>query len=348
MLKELNQKIGRVLVGRYLQGADQSNLLKKMSDETIGISVVGESFFGDGETLVNPKLFSSPAITCGRLSNLIEGCQARLESAQIHAQGVFGTNNIKMQEYLNKTCDEILSVAKPIAYAEGAQDDELKQDIRVLLREGKEQYERRAKEVEEDKKADAEKVITDDTLNGDPDAVVEDDQVDDGGELSDPDVIVDDTTGEEGNDDDDTMEPDTNEDDSEEEPDIPDGKLEGEFEDDEDDTDTNPNKDEEELKKQASEESYNRKLFNEYNSTRAYAEEQRFPVFNQKTICSIPESDLSSMVDKLLKAEEKGFIALGENFDIDTINNDVRVKDAHNMIVKSEAAILCFKRKLNI
>lgn len=44
MLKELNQKIGRVLVGRYLQGADQSNLLKKMSDETIGISVVGESF----------------------------------------------------------------------------------------------------------------------------------------------------------------------------------------------------------------------------------------------------------------------------------------------------------------
>ena len=49
-----------------------------------------------------------------------------------------------------------------------------------------------------------------------------------------------------------------------------------------------------------------------------------------------------------LKAEEKGFIALGENFDIDTINNDVRIKDAHNMIVKSEAAILCFKRKLNI
>mgnify|MGYP000659153861 CR=1 FL=1 len=44
--------------------------------------------------------------------------------------------------------------------------------------------------IEEDKKADAEKVITEDTLNGDPDAVVEDDQVDDGGELSDPDVIV--------------------------------------------------------------------------------------------------------------------------------------------------------------
>lgn len=168
-VKNTVDQIGYSLIGAYLRGASGSDdpFPKKVKNSEIGLEVVGESYIPSGDNPLVTTRFNSPAISCGVLSNLITSCKERVKSYAEKAEMFANGNYEKAKKVTEDYARKVLLSALPIAYGEGADDDELKQDIRVLLRESKEEFEKRVTETEKEKAEEKEESTSDDVLSDD-------------------------------------------------------------------------------------------------------------------------------------------------------------------------------------
>lgn len=366
-LNELKKKVNNTLVGEYLKGvaSDKDYIPNNIKSEDLGLSVLGENFNGN---LIKDNYYS-PVVSCGGLNILIQNCNEKLTSMAERCNHVFGFQNLtKHNEFLERYTNDLLKAASPIAFAEGASDDELKQDIRILLRESKDEFEKRVEANEKEKAEEKEANLADNT-----DEVSDEDveNASDGLEDANSEGMIsneEDLTSDEGNefteDSENAENADENEDNElvdgdsvEDEDDIPSGNFEG-YEDDID----NPTADEEdEDKKEGKGESfigvrpkkgqglppYTQEMLDNYNRQVNHAEEEKYYYKGVGEFCSITKGEMKNLVNELLDIEKDNFKAIGESFDIKLINSNSGISLAHRKFVNTNAAILAFKRKLN-
>ena len=376
-VKNTVDQIGYSLIGVYLRGASGSDdpFPKKAKNSEIGLEVVGESYIPSGDNPLVTTRFNSPAISCGVLSNLITSCKERIKSYAEKAEMFANGNYEKAKKVTEDYARKVLLSASPIAYGEGADDDELKQDIRVLLRESKEEFEKRVTETEKEKTEEKEESTSDDVLsdNGEGQDVdsTEDSEEDasdmgseefgdsQGIETENPDdrdetSQADDEADSNNDSDDENETSDWDGENDEDSDDKPVNTFDDKSSDDSDDENDITPKDE------GKGEMYNfsdmwggiemneemQKTVDEYNRTRAFGEEQRF--FYKGAFIGIEPTELKEMSKELLDRENKNFIALSESFSPSEMVKLHGVATAHQDYVRSQASLMAFQRKLGI
>ena len=370
-VKSVSDKLGYTLLGEYAKGVAESKgyIPKTYPSEELGIIIANDKFVPSGESaLVDIKRFDTPAISCGVLSNLITTCNRKIQTFAEKAEIVLGPGKFDQKEKLiNDFVKELQEASTPIARAEGADDDELKQDIRILLREGKEEFEKRVEATEKEKQEEESEVTTDtegEQVGQDPTEDTEGTESFEGAddyESGDDDDYSDDTGSEEDEssednvDDSDAPLDDDSDDSSDAGDEIPDGNLDDEdsqFDDDEDDSDDDEEDEEKDPAKLGESKPFTLSPsaiaeLEIYNSQKSYAEEQKFFHKGFGEFSSLPMGDLKFLKDKLMKAEEDNFRAIGESFDPSQMNSNALMA-AHKSFVNTTASVLCFQRKLNL
>lgn len=366
-VKSISDNLGYTLLGEYAKGVAESKgyIPKEYPSEELGRVIANDKFVPSGESkLVELRRFDTPAISCGVLSNLITTCNRKIRTFAEKAELVLGPGKFDQKEKLiGNFVKELKEASIPIARAEGADDEELKQDIRILLREGKEEFEKRVEATEKEKQEEEGQMTADTEGDQTGEEPVADEGADnyEGDEGYDDTAYADDTSnGEEDEPSEDTPdeEPDDDAplDDSEtndnEDDEIPDGNLDDEdsqFDDDEDNKDDDEERDPTQLGESKPFELSPSAIeqLELYNSQKSYAEEQKFFHKGFGEFSSIPMGDLKIMKDKLLKAEEENFKAIGESFDPNEMNS-VALAGAHKSYVNTMASVICFQRKLNL
>nr|DAR71514.1 MAG TPA: hypothetical protein [Caudoviricetes sp.] len=381
LISDLNNDVARRLVGAYLRGVAGKDIFpKEISNKEIGINVLGESFDINERPLVNLGEFNSPAESMGVLNQLIESCKRKIDSTYTYAEGVAGPNS-DVDKFIKGYANDLVKEASRIAFSEGEADDEMKTSLDVLLREGKEVYIQRQKEIEEEKNKDANDPMADNSLNPeDPNANPDDLSGGDdtsSSDLGDGDLSGDDTSLDDGSNDlggeelpegDDTSMDDTNSDDGMEMVDgdeldesTPSGILEGtnedgtptedddnSAEDTSDDSDDSNEDDKDDDDTKAEGESFKgiNKALEEINSKAAYAENKRY--FHKGRISQLSYKDLEIMTKRLMNVEAKSIKAIGERMDVFNEANKADATRLHSIIVKSEAATMVMRHRLNI
>ena len=348
----LKSTYGYSLVGGYLKGAKPDVFDSNTTNREIGIAVLGENYDFNNKSLVDITKYASPSVSCGTLSTLIDMGLEKIDNVILQAEGAFGPNKAREKvEYLTRFTNDLLRASVPIAYAEGADDDELKEDISVLLKQSKEEFEKRVEENEKEIQEEKENATQDEQGIPEEGEDTEDDMSSDDTQMEDTeDDFFDDETNEddsENNDEDneeddgwdtegDEPESDENsEDDGQEneendvdDNDIPDGNLEGNSE------DYNGFRDKK------------NRLLALYNSNVPYRENEKYLVGESFT--NIPLPQLKAMSEELLKIEEENFKAIGEQFSFESIKPDSKLSLAHKKYVEANASIMVMKRKLDV
>ena len=381
LISDLNNDVARRLVGAYLRGVAGKDIFpKEISNKEIGINVLGESFDINERPLVALGEFNSPVESMGVLNQLIESCKRKIDNTYTYAEGMAGPNS-NVDKFIKGYANDLVKEASRIAFSEGEADDEMKTSLDVLLREGKEVYIKRQKEIEEEKKKDANDPMADNSLNPeDPNADTNDLG---GGDTSSDDLGGDDLGGDDasldGGDDlggeelpegDDTSTEDTGDDgmqmvDGDElDENTPSGILEGTnedgtpTEDDDTSTDDTSNEDNEDDTKdddddkdddtKAEGESFKgiNKALEEINNKAAYAENKRY--FHNGRISQLSYKDLEIMTKRLMEVEANSIKAIGERMDVFNEANKADASRLHSIMVKSEAATMVMRHRLNI
>lgn len=377
LISNLNNDVARRLVGAYLRGVAGKDIFpKEISNKEIGINVLGESFDINERPLVNLGEFNSPAESMGVLNQLIESCKRKIDNTYTYAESVAGPNS-DVDKFIKGYANDLVKEASRIAFSEGEADDEMKTSLDVLLREGKEVYIQRQKEIEEEKNKDANDPMADNSLNpedsnANPDDLSGGDDTS-SSDLGDGDLSGDDTSLDDGSSDlggeelpegDDTSLDDTNGDDGmqmvdgdEIDENTPSGILEGTNEDgtptEDDDNSTDDTSDSNEDDKddddtKAEGESFKgiNKALEEINSKAAYAENKRY--FHKGRISQLSYKDLEIMTKRLMNVEAKSIKAIGERMDVFNEANKADAARLHSIVVKSEAATMIMRHRLNI
>ena len=348
-LGEIKKTMGFSLVGEYLRGANNKAFPKSVDSKSIGVAVLGESYTF-GESLVDIKKFTSPSISCGTLSSLIDTVKTQIDDVYARAEGVFPFDNLKRDEYVTDFARKLLANSLPIAYAEGADDDELKQDISILLRQSKEEFEKRVKENEEEKEAEKQNALQDDPTGAEGEEPTNEEGMEETGEMIDNDSVSEiptDLGPEEGEEPDDGWENEDDESnaDGEEDTSTADEFFEGKDDDEENDDD------DEDDSKEGKGESFGltkkqSRLLSKYNAQKTYAEEQKFYISG--VFSSIRYGTLMGMCEKLLEKEAENFKAIGESFDFKDIRPNTRLHKAHSDYVESVASIMVMKNRFDL
>lgn len=377
LISNLNNDVARRLVGAYLRGVAGKDIFpKEISNKEIGINVLGESFDINERPLVNLGEFNSPAESMGVLNQLIESCKRKIDNTYTYAESVAGPNS-NVDKFIKGYANDLVKEASRIAFSEGEADDEMKTSLDVLLREGKEVYIKRQKEIEEEKNKDTNDPMADDSLNpSDPNANPDDLGGEDtstgdlgGNDLSGDDTSLDggdDLGGEELPEGDDTSLDDGNDDGGMEMVDgdeldenTPSGILEGtnedgtltedddnSTEDTSDDSGDDSNEDEDDTKAEGESFKGINKALEEINSKAAYAENKRY--FHNGRISQLSYKDLEIMTKRLMNVEAKSIKAIGERMDVFNEANKADAARIHSIVVKSEAATMVMRHRLNI
>ena len=330
-LGEIKKTMGFSLVGEYLRGANDKAFPKSVDSKSIGVAVLGESYTF-GESLVDIKKFTSPSISCGTLSSLIDTVKTQIDDVYARAEGVFPFDNLKRDEYVTEFARKLLANSLPIAYAEGADDDELKQDISILLRQSKEEFEKRVKENEEEKEAEKQNTLQDDPTGAEGEEPTNEEGMEDTGEMIDNDSVSEIPTD---------LGPEDGEEDTSTADEFFEGKDDDEENDDDDEDDSKEGKGESFglTKKQS-------RLLSKYNAQKTYAEEQKFYISG--VFSSIRYGTLMGMCEKLLEKEAENFKAIGESFDFKDIRPNTRLHKAHSDYVESVASIMVMKNRFDL
>ena len=350
-LGEIKKTMGFSLVGEYLRGANNKAFPKSVDSKSIGVAVLGESY-SFGESLVDIKKYTSPSISCGTLSSLIDTVKTQIDDVYARAEGVFPFDNLKRDEYVTDFARKLLANSLPIAYAEGADDDELKQDISILLRQSKEEFEKRVKENEEEKEAEKQNALQDDPTGVEGEEPTNEEGMEETGEMIDNDSVSEiptDLGPEEGE----GEEPDDgweNEDDEDSEEGEEDTSTADEFFEGKDDDEENDDDDEDDSKEGKGESfgltKKQSRLLSKYNAQKTYAEEQKFYISG--VFSSIPYGTLMGMCEKLLQKEAENFKAIGESFDFKDIRPNTRLHKAHSDYVESVASVMVMKNRFDL
>lgn len=356
-LENIKKTMGFSLVGEYLRGANKKAFPKSIASKEIGLAVLGESYTFEN-SLVDIKRFTSPSISCGTLSSLIDTVKTQLDDVYARAEGVFPFDNDKRDKFVTDFARKLLVNSLPIAYGEGADDDELKQDISILLRQSKEEFEKRVKENEEQKEAEKQETLQDNPMGEEGEQPIENPEgegefTEDSGEMMDGDSASEIPSdlgpeGEEGEEDDGwESEDDENEESEEGESSSADEFFDGQ----EDDSKEDENEEDDEEEQEGNGESFGltkkqNKLLRKYNAQKGYAEEQRFYISG--VFSSIPYGTLKGMCEKLLEKEAENFKAIGENFNFKDIKVNSRLHMAHSNYLEGVASVMVLQNRLNI
>ena len=348
-LENIKKTMGFSLVGEYLRGANKKAFPKDIASKEIGLAVLGESYTFE-KSLVDTNRFTSPSISCGTLSSLIDTVKTQLDDVYARAEGVFPFDNDKRDKFVTDFARKLLVNSLPIAYGEGADDDELKQDISILLRQSKEEFEKRVKENEEQKEAEKQETLQDNPMGEEgeepAEAPEEEGELMDGDSASEipSDLGPEEDEGEE----DDGWE---NEEDENEESEEGDSSANEFFDGQEDDSEDEENEEDDEEEQEGNEESFGltkkqNRLLRKYNAQKGYAEEQRFYISG--VFSSIPYGTLKGMCEKLLEKEAENFKAIGENFNFKDIKVNSRLHMAHSNYLEGVASVMVLQNRLNI
>ena len=155
-IESIKKQTTHTIVGAYISGVakDTAYISKDTSLKTLG-----ESFcnFGTEVDLVQNDLVDLSKINTapkagGVVSNLIRQSNNKIDG---YARNI-KTLNLPLAEsteLLKEYANKIQKAAISVAFAEGAEDDELKQDIRVLLKEGKDEFIKREQEEQAEEEA---------------------------------------------------------------------------------------------------------------------------------------------------------------------------------------------------
>ena len=342
-LDNIKKTMGFSLVGEYLRGANSKVFPKNVDSKSIGVAVLGESYTFDN-SLVNTKSFISPSISCGTLSSLIDMVKTQIDDVYTRAEGVYPFDSDKREKFVINFANKLLNNSLPIAYSEGADDDELKQDISILLRQSKEEFERRVKENEEEKEAEKNKALQDTPVDENENEDTVNEQEEESGEMMDGDSAEEIPSDFGPDEEDDGWE---NEDEENEEGES--SETDEFFDSQEDTGEENEEDDEEPEEAQGESFGLNKRqsrLLSKYNSQKEYAEEQKFYISG--VFSSIPYGTLKGMCEKLLEKEEANFKAIGESFDFKDIRPNTSLQKAHSDYIESIASIMVLQNRLNI
>ena len=349
-LEEIKKTIGFSLVGEYLRGANRKVFPKTVDSKSIGVAVLGESYSFE-KSLINERDMNSPALSCGTLSSLIDTVKTQIDDVYTMAEGVYPFDNDKREKYVINFAKKLLSNSLPIAYGEGADDDELKQDISILLRQSKEEFEKRVEDNEKAKEEEKEQVLTDNPTGEEMTEDSEGMEGEEGGEMMDGDSVDDEIPTNFGPDDEESEddgwkeepeegeESEGEEEQSSEADEFFENNDDGEESEDDDEEDTGQGESVGLTRKQA-------RLLSEYNASKGYSEEKKFYISG--VFSSIPYGTLKGMCEKLLEKENENFKAIGESFDFKDIRPNTRLHKAHSDYIESIASIMVLQNRLNI
>ena len=204
-VKQIKDQIVKQIIGNYLKGAGENTAyLKEVKASNLGAVFLnyGEAIDLTSETLVdynksNPKMQSA-----GTLSLLIKETFDKIDRYAMKCETMeYPTAVVKKD--LTKYANSLLDGVNIVAFSEGEADTDLKSDIKVLLREGREEFNKRMSEEENEIKEAQEKATQDPTAT--EDAPTEEEATDD--VEDDSDFIEEDTDSEEVTDETDEEEP---------------------------------------------------------------------------------------------------------------------------------------------
>ena len=204
-VKQIKDQIVKQIIGNYLKGAgENAAYLKEVKASNLGAVFLnyGEAIDLTSETLVdynksNPKMQSA-----GTLSLLIKETFDKIDRYAMKCETMeYPTAVVKKD--LTKYANSLLDGVNIVAFSEGAADTDLKSDIKVLLREGREEFNKRMSEEEDEIKEAQDKATQDPTAT--EDAPTEEEATDD--VEDDSDFVEEDTDAEEETDETDEEEP---------------------------------------------------------------------------------------------------------------------------------------------
>ena len=208
-VKQIKDQIVKQIIGNYLKGAGENTAyLKEVKASNLGAVFLnyGEAIDLTSETLVdynksNPKMQSA-----GTLSLLIKETFDKIDRYAMKCETMeYPTAVVKKD--LTKYANSLLDGVNIVAFSEGEADIDLKSDIKVLLREGREEFNKRMSEEENEIKEAQDKATQDPTAT--EDAPTEEEATDDVEDDSDfiEDTPEEDTDAEEETDETDEEEP---------------------------------------------------------------------------------------------------------------------------------------------
>ena len=204
-VKQIKDQIVKQIIGNYLKGAgENAAYLKEVKASNLGAVFLnyGEAIDLTSETLVdynksNPKMQSA-----GTLSLLIKETFDKIDRYAMKCETMeYPTAVVKKD--LTKYANSLLDGVNIVAFSEGEADTDLKSDIKVLLREGREEFNKRMSEEEDEIKEAQDKATQDPTAT--EDAPTEEEATDD--VEDDSDFVEEDTDAEEETDETDEEEP---------------------------------------------------------------------------------------------------------------------------------------------
>ena len=178
-VKQIKDQIVKQIIGNYLKGSgENAAYLKELKASNLGAVFLnyGEAIDLTSETLVdynksNPKMQSA-----GTLSLLIKETFDKIDRYAMKCETMeYPTAVVKKD--LTKYANSLLDGVNIVAFSEGEADIDLKSDIKVLLREGREEFNKRMSEEENEIKEAQDKATQDPTAT--EDAPTEEEATDD-------------------------------------------------------------------------------------------------------------------------------------------------------------------------
>lgn len=183
-VKEIKREIGYEIIGSFIRGI--SNDITNLSQ--FSFNEVGKSFCEFGDNKINPldpdslcktdTFFSNPDRTYPLAENLKLAYQ-KIDSFVSKAEG-YGFSDEKVYNGLIDYSKKIKGIVSEIAFGEGDTSEDMKQNLRVLLKIGVDEFDKRAKEDEQLKEQEQTSIMEPD--NSDMNMDSQSENPNDGGE----------------------------------------------------------------------------------------------------------------------------------------------------------------------
>ena len=151
-IKQIKEKMINQIIGNYLKGAGENAAYLK----DVKASNLGAVFLNYGEKIdliedvlvdynrANPKMQSA-----GTLSLLIKETCDKIDTFAMKCETMEYSKDVVKKD-LTKYANSLLDGVNIVAFSEGESDIDLKSDIKVLLREGREEFNKRIEEEEKE------------------------------------------------------------------------------------------------------------------------------------------------------------------------------------------------------
>ena len=182
--------MGHTILGAFISGVGNNSLY--LND--VSYTTLGESFCNFGTNKLNvlttefadPARFNGDPDTFSGIQELIDTTYSKLDEFVSKAEG-HGFSREQIESGVKKYGQKLLKSASDLAFGEGDTSSDLKQDIRVLLKIGIDEFEKRSKEDEQMKEQETgDNTVPEEGMDGE--ATVEGNEGMEGAEGMDPGV----------------------------------------------------------------------------------------------------------------------------------------------------------------